>query len=96
VADQNYEDRFNNIERSLREIKERNIAVELNKSWEGSLFRKLIITVLTYMIIVTYMYAANIQSPWLNSIGPAVAFMLSTLTLPVLKQIWLKKIKQSK
>jgi len=87
------EERIANIERSLEDIQRRNKTVEIDKSWEVSNSRKLIITALTYIIIVAYMYTANIQNPWLNSIIPALAFMLSTLTLPLFKKIWTAKTK---
>ena len=39
-------------------------------------------------------YSRNVPKPWLNAIVPAMAFMLSTLTLPFFKRLWIKyKIK---
>ncbi len=39
-----------------------------------------------------YLQAIRIPQPWLNAIVPAVAFMLSTLTLPFFKKLWMKFI----
>jgi len=44
----------------------------------------------TYLAIGLYLKAINIDRPWLNAIVPAIGFMLSTLTLPFIKTLWLK------
>jgi len=48
--------------------------------------------IFTYLAIGVYLVVIKIPNPWLNAIVPAVAFMLSTLTLPFFKKIWLKYI----
>lgn len=78
------------LEKRLEEIENRNKKVEGDKAWELSYFRKFIILFLTYLAIGIYMQAVNLPDPWLNAIIPSVAFMLSTLTLPFFKEIWLK------
>ena len=47
--------------------------------------------VFTYLAIGVYLRAINVSQPWLNAIVPAIAFMLSTLTLPYIKYLWIKK-----
>jgi len=71
-------------------IKDRNKRVELDKAWETSWTRRGLITLFTYLAIGIYLRAIGIENPWLNAIVPAVAFMLSTLTLPWFKKIWIK------
>lgn len=78
------------IEKEIEKIKERNKKVENDKAWETSWARRIIIAILTYIVIVIFFYFASLQRPFLNSIVPALAFFLSTLTLPIFKQIWLK------
>jgi hypothetical protein len=95
MAEQLLESRVKSLENDIRGIQSRNASVEIDKEWEVSPVRKFIITILTYLVIVAYMYSAGIASPWLNSIVPALAFMLSTLTLPFIKKIWVSK-KQNK
>ena len=73
-------------------LKQRNKRVEGDKAWETSWSRKIIIVILTYLVIVIFFYFAGLPKPWLNSIVPAVAFVLSTATLPVFKRWWLKKV----
>ena len=45
---------------------------------------------ITVLAVGIYLNVINIPNPWLNAIVPAVAFMLSTLTLPLFKKLWLK------
>jgi hypothetical protein len=79
------------LEREIREIKERNRKVEADKAWETSSARKLIISVFTYLAVAFYLQAINVPLPWLNAIVPTAAFLLSTLTLPFFKGLWLKR-----
>ena len=81
------------IKQDLEKIKERNKRVELDKAWETSWFRKVTIIVLTYLIIVLFMWIAEIPSPWMNAIVPSVGFWLSTVTLPVVKGWWVRSRK---
>jgi hypothetical protein len=78
--------------KGLKAILERNKRVEADKAWEVSWTRRILITISTYLAIGIYLRAINIPAPWLNAIVPAVAFMLSTLTLPWFKKLWLKEI----
>ena len=77
--------------KEIEKIKERNKRVEIDKAWETSISRKIIIAIFTYAVIVLFFYILQNPSPWINSIVPALAFILSTLTLPVLKKIWINK-----
>jgi len=51
--------------------------------------------IFTYLAMGFYLSVVRVDRPWLNAIVPAVAFMLSTLTLPFLKKIWIKYINKS-
>ncbi len=79
-----------NIEKEIEQLKERNMKVEADKAWEISSARKLLIAVFTYLAIAFYLNIINIPNPWLNAIVPSVGFLLSTLTLPFFKSLWLK------
>ena len=78
----------------INRIEERNKRVELDKAWETSFTRKLIIFILTYIVIVIFFHFADLPKPWINSIVPAIAFVLSTLTIPFFKKIWIKSIRK--
>jgi len=79
------------IEKEIRKIKERNKRVELDKAWETSMTRKITITIMTYLVMVIFFYYAGLPKPWINSIVPAIAFILSTLTIPLFKNKWMKR-----
>jgi hypothetical protein len=79
------------IESEIKNIKKRNKRVEVDKAWELSKTRKVIIAILTYIVIAVFMWSAGIENPLLNAIVPAVAFVLSTLSLPFFKKYWIKK-----
>jgi len=74
----------------IEAIELRNKRVELDKSWETSSTRKIIIAILTYFTIVLFFLAANLPKPFINSIIPTIGFLLSTLSLPFFKKIWIK------
>jgi hypothetical protein len=76
------------LEKEIKRINERNVKVESDKAWETSFTRRALLTFFTYLAIGIYLQVINIPRPWLNAIVPAVAFMLSTLTLPFFKNLW--------
>lgn len=82
------------LEKEVIEIKKRNLKVEVDKAWETSFTRRLLLVVFTYLAIAFYLVLISVPSPWLNAIVPAVGFMLSTLTLPFFKKIWQKYNKK--
>ena len=79
------------LEKEVRELKGRNKRVEVDKAWETSLARRFLISLFTYLAIALYLFAISVPSPWLNAIVPTVGFLLSTLTLPTFKKIWIKR-----
>ena len=81
---------MNNIEERLTKIEQRNEKVELDKAWETSWARRFLLTAFTYLAIAIYLWAIDIDRPWLNAIIPAVAFMISTFTVPFLKERWIQ------
>ncbi|OGM98433.1 MAG: hypothetical protein A2915_00510 [Candidatus Yanofskybacteria bacterium RIFCSPLOWO2_01_FULL_41_34] len=82
-----------NLEERIQKIESRNMKVEVDKAWETSLMRRVLLTLFTYLAISVYLWVMDISRPWFNAVVPAVAFMLSTLTMPFFKKIWLKKVK---
>jgi len=78
------------IETKIIKIETRNKKVELDKKWETSLTRKILIMIFTYLIIGSFMAIISVNQPWLNAIVPTTGFFLSTLALPYAKNIWIK------
>jgi len=83
------------LQKEIEIIKQRNQRVEADKDWETSWMRRIIITVLTYLVIVVFFYAAKLPEPFLNSIVPAVAFILSSSSLLLFRKIWQKHKKNN-
>ncbi|MFH1029668.1 MAG: hypothetical protein V1770_00225 [bacterium] len=83
-------DEYKKLEQEISKIKERNSKVESDKAWETSLFRKILIAILTYAVIVLFFYFADLPKPFINAIVPTIGFMLSTLSVPVFKNLWIK------
>jgi len=78
------------FQKRLEAIEQRNKKVELDKAWETSWSRKIIIAVLTYFTIVLFFFVAHLPRPFINSIVPTAGFVLSTLSLPFFKKAWIE------
>ncbi len=83
-------DDLETIRKEITEIKERNSRVEKDKAWETSFFRKVLVAVLTYVVIVIFFLAADLPKPFMNALVPTLGFLLSTLTVSVFKKHWQK------
>lgn len=84
-----------NIEQRVKNIEARNKSVELNKTWEISLTRRILLFIFTYLSIALYLKFIVGINPWFNAVVPSVGFLLSTLTLPFFKNLWIKYINKS-
>lgn len=82
---------LDNLEQRVSAIEGRNRRVELDKAWEQSGVRKLIVALLTYAVVTVYLYAIRIPHPFLNAIVPSLGFYLSTLALNAAKVWWIKR-----
>jgi hypothetical protein len=83
---------MSNLEQEIRTIQARNKKVEADKAWETSTSRKVSIAVLTYFLVVIFFYIADLPKPFINAIVPTLGFFLSTLSLGILKKLWLKHV----
>ncbi|MCX6824701.1 MAG: hypothetical protein NTY80_00615 [candidate division SR1 bacterium] len=89
----NYHISMKDLEKEIEQIKERNQRVEADKARETSISRKIIIMLLTYAVIIIFLYTAKLPNPRINAIVPTLGFMLSTLGLSAFKKIRIKKFK---
>jgi hypothetical protein len=78
------------MNQEIEAIIKRNKRVERDKAWETSITRRIIIALMTYLIIVLFLWIINLPKPWLNALVPAMAFFISTLSLSFFKRIWIK------
>ena len=82
------------IEQEVKNIKERNKRVELDKKWETSLTRRICICILTYIVVIVYSYIVrNYDNIFLSSLVPVIGFTLSTLSLKFVRKIWEQRCK---
>lgn len=79
------------MKKEIESLKNRNKKVEQDKAWETSKTRKSLISLLTYFIVVLFLYRIDASNPWLTAFVPTIGFLLSTLTLNFFKKIWVKK-----
>ncbi len=76
------------IEQRIEAIENRNIRVEQDKAWETSWVRRGSIAVMTYAVVVGYLFVIDNDSPWVNGLVPVGGFVLSTLALGFIRQLW--------
>ena len=80
------------LKEEIEKIKKRNKRVEKDKEWETSLTRKLTIAVSTYIVVVLYSYfISKFSNIFLTSLVPVIGFVLSTLSLNMVRKIWEKR-----
>jgi len=79
-----------NLEQRVQTIEERNAKVEADKAWETSWTRFCLLALFTYVAIGLYLWVIGVGRPWINAIVPSVGFMISTLTMPFFKKVWLR------
>ena len=78
----------------IEQIQNRNKRVELDKAWELSYTRRSVIAIITYCVAVFFMMRIGVNDPFLNAFVPTGGYVLSTLSLPIIKKWWLKKHTQ--
>lgn len=80
------------LEEEVNKIKERNKRVETEKSWETSWTRRVVIAIFTYITISIFFIFVGTPDPLGNAVVPSAAFILSTLSGPFVKKLWMKYI----
>lgn len=79
-----------NFEQEIIALKERNTKVDIEKKWERSATRRIFIALLTYIFALVWLYIIRESSPILKSFIPVAGYILSTLSLPIIKNWWLR------
>ncbi len=78
------------IEERLEKIEERNLRVEADKAWEVSYTRRLAIALFTYIIATIWLFLIDNIHPFLNAVVPTGGYLLSTVSLPIVRSLWAK------
>lgn len=89
-------DRITELEKEIEAIKLRNTKVEMSKNRETSWTRKVSIIVLTYLFVVLFSYSFGFDKPFISAIVPTMGFLLSTVSISIVKTFWIKYIFKSK
>jgi hypothetical protein len=80
-----------NLEDRVKAIEARNRKVELDKAWEVSAARRFVLFIITFILSYAFLKIIEDEHPLANSILAAVGFVLSTLTVSYLKNLWITK-----
>lgn len=75
---------------TLEQITTRNRTKELDKAWENSWTRRIIIAALTYISALIFLWIIEVPEPYWAACVPVGGFLLSTVTLAPIKKWWLK------
>jgi hypothetical protein len=84
------ENRIENLEKEVVEIKQRNLRVEADKAWETSYFRVLLISAVIYVVAVKFLYLIGTANYYLNALVPPIGYFISVQSLPFIKKWWIK------
>ena len=79
------------IEKELEKIYVRNKKVESDKAWEVSWTRRLFIAIVTYIFALVWLIMIHEQVAYLKAIVPVAGFILSTLSIGLVKQWWMRR-----
>ncbi len=87
---------FDRLASRLSAIEERNARVEAEKAWETSFFRSSVIAAIIYIVAAVVLFSVGSQNPWLNALIPAIGYILSMQSLPVIKKHWIARFRKNR
>jgi putative acetyltransferase len=73
-------------------LKERNKKIEADKAWEISWTRRAIVGGTTYIIVAAWLAMLGVNHHLLHAFVPVLAYVLTIVMLPMLKQYWIDKV----
>ena len=79
------------LQQEIAALHERNRRVELDKAWETSFFRRSLVMIFIYATAALFMFIAHLEKSWLGALVPALGYLLSTLSFPPIKRLWMRK-----
>ena len=83
---------ISDLQRQIDQINARNKRVEIDKAWETSLTRKFVVIVLTYLVVMVLFLVMKLPNPFVNAVIPSAAFVISNLSIPIVKKWWVGRI----
>ena len=88
------DERIQSLEREVESLKERNRRVEAEKAWEISFVRVLSIALVTYIVAGIVLYSIGVTNFILAALVPALGYILSTQSLPMVKRWWVENQRE--
>lgn len=79
------------IGETIERMLERNARVEADKAWERSYVRIGSVALITYVFVALVLYLIGVEQFYLSAVVPVTGYLLSTLSLPILKDWWIQK-----
>ncbi len=79
------------IVKALKNLHDRNKRVEAEKAWETSWTRRLWIALITFTVAACWLIVIGESLPWAKALIPTFGYILSTLTLPMVKRRWIER-----
>ena len=84
------------LEKEIEAIKARNRRVESDKKWETSWTRRIAVAVSTYLVVLLFFFVIKAEKPIISALVPAIGFLLSTVSIDILKNWWLKRKNEAR
>jgi hypothetical protein len=84
------------IHARLGAIEERNLRVTYDKAWETSWVRRGLIAGITYACAFILLNILGHDEAWKHAFVPVMGYLLSTLSLPAVKKIWIAQQEKQK
>ncbi len=86
---------MDNLEKEVQNLKERNKRVELDKAWETSWTRRVTIMLMTFIVASVWLLVIKETNVLLKAAVPTLGYLLSTLSVPQIKKIWVGIVSKS-
>lgn len=86
--------RIEALETEIAAVKERNARVEADKAWETSRLRVCFLVGVTYAVTSLVFWLIAVPNAPLNALIPALAYYLSTRSLPVVRRWWFLRFRR--
>lgn len=91
MGEESVEERILKLEAEIAAIHARNIKVEEDKSWETSRTRLLSVALVTFVFTSLVFFTLDLSYPVLNALLATACYILSTLSLPLIRKLWVQK-----
>jgi hypothetical protein len=80
------------LEARVAAIEKRNHRVERHKTFEHSWTRRIFVSIMTYFFAAGILSAIGNSTPWESAFVPVAGFILSTISLASIEQVWKQRI----